>query len=103
MIYELNLEVRADIVEDFRACLDFLILKVLSAPGFLRATWFELEGETSAEQTNFVVHYHVDSCRDLNAFLKECAEKERADGLEKFGDRYKARRRILKPLKLYGG
>ena len=98
VVYEVNLAVDADAAEAYAAWLAPNIDEVLAVPGFLSADWHEVEADGSADgRRQWVVQYRVESREALEAYLREHAERLRGDGLERFGGRFEASRRVLIP------
>lgn len=98
VVYEVNLAVDADAAEAYAAWLAPHIDEVLAVPGFLSADWLEVEADGSADgRRQWVVQYRVESREALEAYLREHAERLRGDGLERFGGRFEASRRVLIP------
>lgn len=94
VIYEVNLWPDASIDEAFDAWLAHHVEEMLQLPGFVGASVHRVEGEGDggAQRT---VHYRLRDRSALDAYLKEHAQRMRADGLSRFGDRFRATRRIL--------
>lgn len=98
LVYEVNLSVRRDIEADYRAWLDAHVREILALPGFTGATVFErLEPAAAADEFCLSVHYRLRDEKALADYLREHAPRLRADGVARFGDRFRAERRVLAP------
>ncbi len=106
IIYEVNLEVDEDIDYKMAGWLPEHIQKLLSFSGFKSAYWYfrtpEDEGLVEAGKTLWTIHYVIESRQHLDAYLNGPAEQVRAEALEKFGDKFRATRRILNLLAMAG-
>ncbi len=100
--YEVNLFVKRAIEAEFRAWLDPHVREILALPGFTGGQVFE-RLDPPAEADEFVVctQYHVVDEAALARYLREYAPALRADGLNRFGDRFRAERRVLRWLADY--
>lgn len=98
VIYEVNLAVDAEIAGDYAAWLALHIDEVLRVPGFVSAEWWEIEGEqTPGGRVRWCVQYRVESREALDTYFQDHAARLRGDGLERFGGRFEAHRRVLLP------
>jgi GNAT superfamily N-acetyltransferase/quinol monooxygenase YgiN len=95
IIYEVNLEVDADARDAFSQWLPEHVARVLACPGFIEA---EIETEERAANLSpaFCVRYRLDSRQALEDYFHSHAERMRQEGLDRFGERFRATRRILK-------
>jgi hypothetical protein len=93
IVYEVNLTVDADIADEYAAWLDSHIQEILTIDGFTAAEWFDVEAE--GEQSHWCVHYYLHDRASLERYFANHAERMRADGLNRFGGRFSASRRIL--------
>lgn len=92
--YEVNLSVDSEVADDYAAWLGPHIKEILEIDGFLSAEWFEVEGE-EAGKMRWCIQYRVQNRTALETYFIEHAERMRGDGLERFGGRFTAERRIL--------
>jgi hypothetical protein len=100
LVYEVNLEVDAAIAADYRAWLDDHVAQILALPGFTGARIFEvLEPQPPAALVAFCVQYTLRGRDDFDAYLREHAPRMRAEGIARFGDRFRASRRVLAALR----
>ncbi len=94
LIYEVTLDVSADVATDFDAWLKQHVQAMLALPGFREARILRPEaGE--AGQVRRVVQYTLGSRAELDRYLAEDAPRMRGDGAERFGDKMQASRRVL--------
>ncbi len=100
-IYEVNLTVTADI-DSFALWLDEHIREILRIDGFVSAEWFEVEHDTPNEK-QWTVHYRLHNRESLDAYFTHHAERMRADGLQRFGGKFSATRRVLGVCRGFGG
>jgi len=99
LVYEVGLEVESAIVADYRAWLHGHVAEILALPGFLGASlWEVLEPAPAAGFAGLCVQYQLESEAAYAAYLREHAPRMRADGEARFGGRFLARRRLLRPL-----
>lgn len=99
LVYEVNLDVDAGIVGEYRAWLDAHVREMLALPGFVAARVFEvLDGAPRDGGLHLCVHYVLRDADALDAYLREHAPRMRADGVARFGDRFRASRRVLRPV-----
>lgn len=95
VIYEVNLEVAPGIITEYQRWLGEHIRQVLKCGGFRYAElWNDLAG-TSDGWIPITVQYRCDSISSLETYLKDHAPKLRQEGVDRFGDRFRATRRIL--------
>lgn len=98
VIYEVNLAVDADIAEAYAAWLAPHIDEVLAVPGFVSAEWWTVEADRQpGDRVRWCVQYRVESRAALRDYLDHHAARLRGDGLDRFGGRFDATRRILVP------
>ena len=99
IVYEVNLFVRREAEAEFRAWLPRHVREVLSLPGFTGARILEREQPPADEgEVAFCVQYELRDAQALEGYLREHAARMRADGLQRFGDRFRAERRVLRRL-----
>jgi quinol monooxygenase YgiN len=97
IIYEVNLFVQRAVEAGFRAWLRAHVAEILALPGFVDARVYEREDPPTAEG-EFVLctHYRLRDADALARYLREDAPRLRADGLARFGGRFRAERRVLR-------
>lgn len=95
IIYEVNVFVQRDIEDSYRAWLAGHIKEILALPGFLGAQSFDVQQDEISDSVAICVQYGLQSQAALNDYLQHHAARLRADGVEKFGDSFRASRRVL--------
>lgn len=102
IVYEVNLFVQRDIAPEFRQWLDPHVREILALPGFLGAEVFErTEPPGDAGELVLCTQYRLRDAAALASYLREHAPRLRADGMEKFGGRFRADRRVLTSIARY--
>jgi Domain of unknown function (DUF4286) len=94
-LYEVNIRGECDIEAQYRAWLGPHIDQVLAFPGFGTARIFDVESDET-DYFHLTVHYQVQSRSLLENYLTQHAPALRADGLNRFGARFSATRRIMR-------
>ena len=106
MLYEVNLTVDADAAEAFAAWLGPHIEAICALDGFLGATWYqrraEDEGHAEDGRVRWTVHYRVRDRDALGDYFRQHAPMFRQDGIDRFGGRFDADRRVLDPREAFG-
>jgi len=92
--YEVELEPDADILGEFEAWLEYHVDEMLALPGFTGATIHKAENPDSGAALR-VVRYELADRAALERYLEEFAPRMRAEGVTRFGDRFRASRRIV--------
>ncbi len=96
IVYEVNLDVRADVYADYRAWLTTHIAEILALPGFVSAEIFEGRDPPPATgRRALTVHYRLVDAPSLDRYFAEDAPRLREDGVRRFGDAFTATRRVL--------
>lgn len=95
LVYEVNLRVAPDVEADYRAWLSGHVLDVLACDGFVSATQFADDAPDPDGWARLVVHYAVADRAALDRYFAHDAPRLRAEGVDRFGDRFAASRRIL--------
>ncbi len=96
IVYEVNLEVRAEIASEYRAWLAEHVERMLALPGFVGAEVLErLDPPPPEGKRVFVAHYRLIDERAMQSYLAEHAPRMRDEGARRFGDQFTATRRIL--------
>lgn len=95
-LYEVELQIEEPLVEEYRVWLGEHVADMLKIEGFVRAEIFRCVDPSSPPgfQT-FVVHYYLRNERDLKTYFKTAAPRMRDQGLQRFGSRFRATRRVL--------
>ena len=98
IIYEVNIELNPEIVNEYDEWLDGHIEQMLEFEGFISAQKLNsIEGE----QYFLTVQYNIKTQEDLDRYLRNHADKMRNEGLNLFKDNFKAHRRIMKVIRSY--
>ncbi|HVK86944.1 MAG TPA: DUF4286 family protein [Kofleriaceae bacterium] len=96
VIYEVNVDVDAAIAEDYRAWLGPHVAELLTLPGFVDAACFDVVDPAPADgRVAMCVQYRLRDRAALDGYLRDHAPRMRADGVARFGDRFRATRRVL--------
>jgi hypothetical protein len=97
VVYEVNLFVRCRIERDYRAWLHAHIEEILALPGFVRAEVLDvLEPVPAADEFALCTRYYLRDETALQDYFREHAPRLRADGVARFGEDFRAERRVLK-------
>jgi len=98
LVYEVNLDVGAAIAGEYRAWLEAHVREMRALPGFVSARVFEvIDGAAADGGLHLCVHYVLRDAAALDAYLRDHAPRMRADGVARFGDGFRASRRVLRP------
>ena len=100
IIYEVNLTVDPDSAEEYATWLQPHIAHILEIDGFLSAEWFERDTAfdgSDADKTRWTIHYRLRDRAALKAYQRDHAPALIREGLDKFGERLTATRRVLQP------
>lgn len=94
--YEVTLFVQSAIEAEFRAWLDAHVRAILALPGFAGGEIFD-RAEPVADAGEFVVCvvYRLHDAEALQAYFRDHAPAMRAEGVARFGERFRAERRVL--------
>jgi len=102
IVYEVNLYPRASIEAEYRAWLDAHVAEIRALPGFLGAEVFERRDPAAPDgELALCVHYRLRDAEALEAYFREHAPRLRAEAIARFGDRFRAERRVLASLARY--
>jgi quinol monooxygenase YgiN len=98
VIYEVDLHVQRAIEREYRDWLDAHIREILALPGFLRAELLEvIDPAPAPDEFTLCTRYHLRDEAALQDYYREHAPRLRADGMARFGNRFRAERRVMKP------
>jgi hypothetical protein len=97
VIYEVTLHAKTEIADAYLAWLREHIAQMLALPGFESAELDALIDESPAER-GWCVRYRLRDRAALDAYLRAHAARMRADGIARFGDAFRAQRRVMTPL-----
>ena len=96
IVYEVNLYVQRKVAAEYRVWLDAHVQEILALPGFLGAEVFERrEPVPDAGEVALCTQYRLRDAAALADYLREHAPRLRADGIARFGDAFRAERRVL--------
>lgn len=95
VVYEVNLDVDSAIAADYRAWLHAHVAQMLALPGFASAQVYAVAEPAEPGRTGWCVHYRLRDAAALEAYLRDHAPRMRAEGAARFGERFRASRRVL--------
>ncbi len=95
--YEVTLVVEDAIAEVHLRWLHEHVAGLLTLPGFVDASLAELVDPQTPGHRGWCVRYRLRDEAALATYLREHAPAMRGDGLARFGDRFQAQRRVLRP------
>lgn len=98
IVYEVNLRVQHAIAVDYLSWLQSHVAQMLALPGFVSAQVFAAPDHDDDEARAFCVQYRLQDRAALERYLQQHAVRMRADALARFGDHFRAERRVLEPL-----
>jgi quinol monooxygenase YgiN len=97
VLYEVSARIDRGIADDVLAWLPGHVQRILALPGFVGAEIFEIvETPPDASQLLICVHYRLRDQAALDAYLREHAARMRAEAGDRFGERMRASRRVLR-------
>ncbi|HET7370872.1 MAG TPA: DUF4286 family protein [Gammaproteobacteria bacterium] len=96
VVYEVTLTVDAAIAAEFDDWLAGHVIEMVHLPGFLDA---DVERADAPDERHAVrvARYRVESRQALERYYADHADRMRAAGIDRFGGRFSATRRILEP------
>ena len=116
VIYEVTLHARAEIADTYLAWLREHVAAMLALQGFEGAELHALDSESpaqgrvnaasvgctgaGADERGWCVRYRLRDRAALDGYLRDHAPRMRAEGIVRFGNKFRAERRILMPLEL---
>ena len=92
ILYEVRLDVDAAIAAAFRTWLGEHVREIVALPGFVRADI--VREERGEGRVGWCTQYWLRDRAALDAYLRDHAPRLRADGLQRFADRFTAERRV---------
>jgi hypothetical protein len=92
--YEVALEPDADVLGEFEAWLEYHVDEMLALPGFTGASIHKAEDPESGAALR-IVRYELADRAALERYFEEFAPRMRAEGIARFGGRFRASRRIV--------
>lgn len=102
VVYEVNLAVDREIAAEYRDWLVTHVREMLALPGFTGARLMEtVQDQADAAETIFCTQYELADQAALDEYLRLHSARMRADGINRFGDRFRSTRRVLRELGRY--
>lgn len=99
VLYEVNLELDAGIRAEYLDWLAAHVAGILALPGFTGAqVWEVADPPAPSGKVALCVQYRLRDPAALDDYLHDHAPRLRAEGQARFGDRFQARRRVLRSL-----
>jgi hypothetical protein len=95
VIYEVNLQLRPDLAGVYLSWLHAHVAEILALPGFESATIGRDREPAADGWLQLCCHYRLRDASALDDYLREHAPRLRADGIARFGEGFRASRRIL--------
>lgn len=96
LLYEVDLLVDAALADEFARWLDAHVRAIRALPGFTGAAVLRLqEPAPAAGEIVFRSQYWLRDRAAFEAYLRDHAPAMRADGIARFGTRFRAERRVL--------
>lgn len=92
--YEVALQPDEEILGEFEAWLEYHVDEMLALPGFRGASIHKGEDAGSGAPLR-IVRYELEDRAALQRYLEEHAPRMRAEGAARFGERFRASRRIV--------
>lgn len=92
--YEVALSPDPEILREFDLWLEGHVAQMLRLPGFESASIHPAR-DPGSDRPERIVRYRVESLEALERYFREDAPRMRAEGLDRFGDRFSASRRIV--------
>lgn len=97
IIYEVNLQIHNQIYNEYYFWLLQHIPIMLQFPGFQKAEIGVVEQENENDYQLLRINYTVESDDHLKSYLVNHAAQMREEGIQKFGEKFSASRRIIHP------
>lgn len=94
--YEVNLEILKEIYKEFLVWLNEHIKEILNIDGFENASIFENLDLDSSALIKITIRYNLISLDHLNEYFSKYSTIMRNKTIQKFGDKVKAQRKVLK-------
>lgn len=93
VIYEVNLDVSPEVADDYVAWLRGHVRDVRKVPGVLGADLFSVDGVDGWPSLS--VRYRIVDKAALQNYLDRHAPRLQIEGIQRFGDKFRATRRVL--------
>jgi len=96
VIYEVTVVVQRRLEASYRSWLDDHVREIVALPGFTGASVSDVvDPAPAADEFAICMQYRLVDDAALANYLREHAPRLRADGIERFGDGFRASRRVL--------
>lgn len=96
VVYEVNIDLDAAIRPEYLAWLEAHVAEICALPGFVGAQVLEVTDPAPAPgRAGLCVQYRLTGPDALGRYLADHAPRLRAEGVERFGSRFTASRRVL--------
>lgn len=97
MLYEVNIDLDAGIREAYFEWLGAHVAEICALPGFVGAEVFDvLDPPPAPGRVAICMQYRLTGPDALETYLREHAPRLRADGIARFGEAFRASRRVLR-------
>ena len=96
VIYEVNLTIDNEVIDEFDVWLKKHVDEMLAIPGFISASTAVIENDDENTKQRSV-QFLLSNQQDLDAYFENDAERMRAIALDKFSNKMTALRRVLTP------
>lgn len=94
IIYEVNLTIEENIYGEYCSWLTDHISLMMKQQGFIGYN-MSADIEKSGSYKSITIWYYLDNIDSLNNYLKNYSKDMRNDGINKFGDKFSASRRVF--------
>jgi hypothetical protein len=98
VIYEVSVDVDVAIRAEYLQWLERHVAEILALRGFTGADVFDVLDPADAAVMRICMQYRLVDDAALAAYLHHHAPRLRAEGIERFGTRMRAQRRVMRPL-----
>lgn len=95
VFYEVNIQIKIEIFEDYMMWLKEHVEKMLSFDGFEDAKVYEQVDNDDPLIRNITVFYSVKDHESLQSYFNKHASAMRNDGVQRFSGQFCAKRRVL--------
>ncbi len=100
LIYEVNIQADPEIANDYEQWLLPHIREILEIDGFIRADLTEVlpddhDAPPGKKYWSVSVYYYIEDKASLERYYENHAPRLRREGIQKFGNRFTASRRVL--------
>lgn len=95
VIYEVNLNIDAEIYSQFESWLKGHAKEILQFPGFIQASIIKQDQATTSGREHLTVQYLLENRDALDKYFTDLAPKMREQGINLFKDKFSAERKIF--------